>query len=379
MRWTDVNLPFPYFYNKEQYNGILLDWPDCCKSCKSLTCLNAKSQDLLECGYGINYQKVSSELTIAGFIVEGTTNSVQKSKAQKKYKANKISKYQLSKLQDNLHVFQEELSKIIEVEKQQIIDNYLQSEQYKNDFLLQFKDEIDKGLSFLHDYKQINSQISQNINVIIEGKYSGKSIEAKLSQASTEEQAIYWASKFLNVKLNTARFLIHSEWINMESEKLWFRFHGAFLKYFRIFENFFKQKNIAITMNSRSYKEIYANPEAVNVIIQTLLDNARKYSLKNSRIEIIVHDTNDGIKFSVGSYGPKIHEHEREKIFNAFYRGQEAEKQQEEGAGYGLYLSQLIAKSMGSTILCTQKEEITDRGTYWTVFEINILAPSRSI
>ena len=131
-------------------------------------------------------------------------------------------------------------------------------------------------------------------------------------------------------------------------------------------------------MNAKSYKEIYANPEAVNVIIQTLLDNARKYSLRKSEIEITIRDTSDGVKFAVGSYGPKIHQHEKEKIFNAFYRGQEAEKQQEEGAGYGLYLSQLIAKSMGSVIQCTQKDSATERGTYWTVFEINITVPYRN-
>ena len=91
------------------------------------------------------------------------------------------------------------------------------------------KSDINKGLSFVHDYKQINAQIAQNINVIIETRHEGDNIEEKLESASHPEKAIYWASKFLSEKLNVARFLLHPDWIVKESEFSKFRFHGLFI------------------------------------------------------------------------------------------------------------------------------------------------------
>jgi signal transduction histidine kinase len=109
------------------------------------------------------------------------------------------------------------------------------------------------------------------------------------------------------------------------------------------------------------------------VIPHTFLDNAAKYSPKDGRVEVYVQDTDDGIDFAVSSYGPRILPREENLIFHPFYRGESAKRAEEEGAGYGLYLSQMIAqKHLGTTIKLNQKERKTGGMGHWTTFSIRV-------
>jgi len=251
-------------------------------------------------------------------------------------------------------------------------DQFLNQKSFEDEFILEIKEDILKGLSFVHDYKQINATISQNINVIIETRYSEPDFERKLEQASHQEQAIYWASKFLQEKLNVAKYLLNPDWITRESETTSFRFHGLALKYIRLYNDTFKRKGITPSISGNSYKNIVANPEAISVIIQTLLDNAQKYSKRSGKVEIHISDHPDHIFFSVESYGPRILDSERELIFQPFKRARDAIKSQEEGAGYGLYISQVIAKRIGSAIEVEQEKQQKEKQGHWTTFSIRI-------
>jgi len=75
----------------------------------------------------------------------------------------------------------------------------------------------------------------------------------------------------------------------------------------------------------------------------------------------------------VSSYGPLIRRQEKDKIFQPFFRTKNAKKMEEEGAGYGLYISQLIAKNhLGSEIHVEQHSKETPLQGYWTKFSIKI-------
>ncbi len=265
-----------------------------------------------------------------------------------------------------------------EKEKQEMLLDYINREQYKKDFLRQVKGDIERGLSFVHDYKQINSTISQNINVIIEKKYSGNSIDEKIDKAEYEEKAIYYASKLLAEKLIVSKFLMNPSWLDKREECKPFRFHGMVFKYLRIYQHKFQAKSTTINFTGHSDKEILANPGAVSVIPHTLIDNAQKYSPKNSIVNISVQDLLDGISFQVGSFGPLIHDDEKTKIFNPFYRGIEARKQEEEGSGYGLYVSQMIAtKHLGREITVKQEKKRSSNKGFWT--EFSIIIPDKAV
>jgi len=256
--------------------------------------------------------------------------------------------------------------------KNEAREEFLNTESFKDEFIYEIREDILRGLSFVHDYKQINATISQNINVIIETNCSGNDFEQKLEKASQQEQAIYWASKFLQEKLNVAKYLLNPDWITRESEKVSFRFHGLTLKYIRLYTDLFKKKGINLQVSGTNYKNIVANPEAISVIVQTFLDNAHKYSKKNGKVDVFFSDEQDHVLFLVGSYGPRIRDDERDLIFQPFKRARDAIKSQEEGAGYGLYISQLIANRIGTVIEMEQDPQLKERQGHWTVFSIRI-------
>ena len=367
-------LPFPHYNNKTPINGSLLQWPIICENCSNQTCLNANNMELSLCSYGYNYIKVDNNIIIAGIIVRDFSGSSQaRSKRVKNEKQNFITKSMLERLVFEIKSHDDATCKEIESEKKKIIQEYKDSEQFKEDFLSPLKLEIQKGLSFVHDYKQINTQISQNINVIIENRYDGVDLESKLDKATREENAIYAACKLLDEKLNVAKFLLHPEWIARTDACTKYRFHGIIIKYRRIYSPRFEAKDIKLSLLGKSYNEIVAHDQAVSVIPHTLIDNAAKYSPCGGKIEIYVQDNRESIEFSVSSFGPFIKEDEYLKIFSPFFRTESAKQFEEEGAGYGLYISQMIAKNhLGSEIKVEQDVKTEFKKCYWTTFLINL-------
>jgi len=208
---------------------------------------------------------------------------------------------------------------------------------------------------------------------LIENRYQAVSIEDKVEMATEEEKAIYKASKLLEEKLNVIKLLQNPALINRKEECRSFKFFSLVLKYRRIYSSHFQNKGIDVDVTGISNLEITAHPIAVSVIPHTFIDNALKYSPKNGKIVISIQDRNDYIDFSVASFGPRIGDDEKEQIFLPFYRGRAAQAQEEEGAGYGLYVSQLVAKEhLGTEITYSQQKNQVPRMGHWTVFSVRI-------
>lgn len=74
--------------------------------------------------------------------------------------------------------------------------------------------------------------------------------------------------------------------------------------------------------------------------LYNVFDNAVKYSKNNSRINITMKQTEMFYKIQIRDYGIGIRDREENKIFQRFYRGEQARRQ--EGCGIGLYLSREI-------------------------------------
>jgi signal transduction histidine kinase len=365
-------LPLPHFNKKIRYNGSMISWPLICQTCKYTSCKDGEIEKISLCSHGFNYVRINNSITMGGFVLKDFhQHNPARNKRYKEESHNLISIQMLNSVIAVIKETSDFVQEEIEREKNAIIQRYIKKEQFKSDFLSPLKEEIQKGLSFVHDYKQINSQIRQNINVIVERNYSGDSLEDKLLKATREERAIFEASKFLDEKLNVAKFLLHPEWLNRKDECSKFQFHKMILKYRRIYAPRFEAKDIQVRMPGKSYHEIIANAQALSVIPHTFLDNAAKYSLRGGITEIYVQDIENAIEFSVSSFGPIIKPQEREKIFQPFFRTKSAEKIAEEGAGYGLYISQLIAENhLGTQISVKQNPDETPAKGYWTTFSI---------
>lgn len=304
------------------------------------------------CGYGLNYLRVDKDLLIAGFVL---SNYQYASPAWQK---------------------QRRLLPVVDPKDlERSVQGYKagqQGEQFTFEYLQGLRPDIMKGLSFFHDYRQINTQIIQNINVHLEERYPYLSQEEKLSKASHSERAIYEAAKFLEEKLNIARFLLDADWLLLPDACSTFRVHGLILKYVKIYQSRFDARGIRITLSGASYNQTTANVNACAVIPHTLIDNAVKYAPDRSPVEILIRDVPAGVQFEVSSFGPLITQEEESAIFGLFVRGAAAKRVSEEGAGYGLYVSQLIARlHLGTEIMVRQnRDRKGSDSTFWTSFSV---------
>lgn len=100
--------------------------------------------------------------------------------------------------------------------------------------------------------------------------------------------------------------------------------------------------------------------------IINILDNAIKYSNKNSEIVVSVKNTDLKTTIVIEDKGIGINKEDLYKIFERFYRSLDSNVQAKEGSGLGLYLCKKIIEEQGGTINVKSK---INKGT---IFEITL-------
>ncbi|MEI6316172.1 MAG: HAMP domain-containing sensor histidine kinase [bacterium] len=90
--------------------------------------------------------------------------------------------------------------------------------------------------------------------------------------------------------------------------------------------------------------EITADYEKIRVVIQNLVENAIKYSNKETRIVINASKKDSAIEISVHDNGIGITTEEQQNIFGKFFRATNAKQQDVVGSGLGLYTTKRIVE-----------------------------------
>lgn len=104
----------------------------------------------------------------------------------------------------------------------------------------------------------------------------------------------------------------------------------------------------------------------LQIAINNLVDNAIKYTPKESNITVLAYRENKSIVLKVSDNGPGIPDTEKQKVFDKFHRlGNEATRQSK-GTGLGLYLTQKIITAHHGHIF------IEDNPNKGTVFVIHL-------
>ncbi len=102
----------------------------------------------------------------------------------------------------------------------------------------------------------------------------------------------------------------------------------------------------------------------LQILVNNLLENAIKYSPRDSIIECRLHTRNNTVQLQVLDQGPGIPDNEKKKVFEKFYRiGNEATRTTK-GTGLGLYLCKKIVEEHRGTIRVTDN---TPMGSNFTV------------
>ncbi|MEI6575358.1 MAG: PAS domain S-box protein [Bacteroidota bacterium] len=132
----------------------------------------------------------------------------------------------------------------------------------------------------------------------------------------------------------------------------WFKPSAILTDVYHIFDLPKLKKNLEIYLDiPEKYKElsIYSDLEKVKQIMTILMSNAAKYTLQGSitlGFSLVDHD----IEFFVKDTGIGIPEHEQEKIFDTFYRGELAIHNAIGGTGLGLNIAKAMIDLMGGNI-----------------------------
>lgn len=92
------------------------------------------------------------------------------------------------------------------------------------------------------------------------------------------------------------------------------------------------------------------DPDALNMLLVILVDNALKYSSDRSIVEVRLAERKGAVMLEVADNGPGIADSDKLKIFDRFYRVDKARSRAAGGLGLGLALALAIVKLHGGTI-----------------------------
>jgi signal transduction histidine kinase len=99
-------------------------------------------------------------------------------------------------------------------------------------------------------------------------------------------------------------------------------------------------------------------------VIANLLSNAIKYTPDGGRIEVQVTQRKDLIEWSVQDNGMGIPPAAQARLFEKFYRAENAISKEAEGTGLGLHLVRLVVEHAGGQIWCESEEGEGSRFTF---------------
>lgn len=112
-------------------------------------------------------------------------------------------------------------------------------------------------------------------------------------------------------------------------------------------------KGRAVTLEPFEDREISIRPLMMRRCLGNLINNALKYA---EICKISVETTTEFLLISIDDNGPGIPEDQRQNVFKAFQRLDEARNQNVEGVGLGLSIAQDIAQLHGGAILLNDSD-----------------------
>jgi K+-sensing histidine kinase KdpD len=117
------------------------------------------------------------------------------------------------------------------------------------------------------------------------------------------------------------------------------------------FTNRYPQRKI----EERISEGIYLNGEILllQILVNNLIENALKYSPKESLIKVVLQEEHGRVKLCVIDEGQGIADSEKKQVFEKFYRSGNENTRKAKGTGLGLYLCKKITESHNGYITVT--------------------------
>ena len=102
-------------------------------------------------------------------------------------------------------------------------------------------------------------------------------------------------------------------------------------------------------------KDIYFTGDRLllQIAVNNLLDNAIKYSPRESKVSVELRKENSTITLLIKDEGKGIEDEEKEKVFDKFYRTGNIYTKGAKGTGLGLFLTRKIIQQHNGSIIVT--------------------------
>ena len=126
-------------------------------------------------------------------------------------------------------------------------------------------------------------------------------------------------------------------------------------------------KNITINLDNGGFNEFMMSFDRSKLYqaIANLINNAIKYSKNDSTIELkFTQNGDNAVSISVIDHGIGIPESEKYRVFEKFFRAENALKVQTDGTGLGLYFAKSVVTSHGGEIVF---DSVEGQGTTFTI------------
>ncbi|MDP9176081.1 MAG: HAMP domain-containing histidine kinase [Gemmatimonadota bacterium] len=122
---------------------------------------------------------------------------------------------------------------------------------------------------------------------------------------------------------------------------------------------------VVVSANEETLSRVNGDREALSRALWNLLDNAIKYSPDGGEVRVDVSNGAGSISIAVRDRGIGVGNNERERIFDKFVRGREAERRGSKGTGIGLAMVKHIAEGHGGSVHVSS--EGFGRGSTFTI------------
>lgn len=198
-----------------------------------------------------------------------------------------------------------------------------------------------KNFSIFHDFKTSMKIIYSCTEEII-SNLPGISFEEKLEGSGEKYQSLYHSLSLLTSQLRLIDIIANPQSISFGTKKS-INIYQLFDKVKRLFEHLAEKRrdiNISLYPEARIHNS-YCH-DSIEFIPLILLDNALKYAVSDSEIEIKMEQRYGKATIIVKNIGPMVSDENKEKIFEKFFRDPSAVVFSKEGMGVGLWVAQQI-------------------------------------
>lgn len=126
-----------------------------------------------------------------------------------------------------------------------------------------------------------------------------------------------------------------------------------------------RSRNITLSYTIQLDHTVYIQVDLARIsqVIENLIENALRYTFSGGAITVSLTSDDRQLIFCISDTGIGIEEKDRGKIFNEFFRSEEAKKLQSVGSGIGLYLAKRYIVGHGGKIWFTTEK---NKGTIFT-------------